>query len=58
MSDYYDTDKKRAVRHSNILLECIANSKKKQQEHEHTRQSNINNSTSNTDINSQYKKKR
>ncbi len=52
----FDTEHKRAVRHSNMLLECIKNSKQKQIQNEHNRQSNTTHSNSSVGINSKYQK--
>lgn len=52
----FDTENKRAIRHSKMLMECIENSKKKQAQNEHTRQSNTTNNTSGVGTNSKHKK--
>ena len=52
----FDTENKRAVRHSNMLLECIKNSKQKQIQNEHNRQSNTTHNTSSVGTSSKYQK--
>lgn len=52
----FDTEHKRAVRDSNMLLECIKNSKQKQIQNEYNRQSNTANNTSGVGTSSKYQK--